>query len=54
MSKRHQWRGRVLYADGVAETDDPFFIVPANVPDDAPTQRISTRPTALVSLDHQP
>lgn len=46
MIKRHQWRGRVLYADGVAETDDPFFIVPANVPDDAPTQRISTRPTA--------
>ena len=46
MTKRHQSRGWVLYADGVAETDDPFFIVPANVPDDAPTQRISAPPTA--------
>ena len=36
----------MLYADGVAETDDPFFIVPANVPDDAPTQRINVPPTA--------
>lgn len=36
----------MLYADGVAETNDPFFIVPADVPDDVPTQRINTQPVA--------
>ena len=35
-------RGPVLYADNVAETDDPFFIVPAVVPDDAPVSRPAT------------
>jgi len=32
----------VLYADTVAESDDPFFIVPAVVPDDEPVTRSNT------------
>ncbi len=46
MTQRHQWRGWVLYADSVAETDDPFFIIPAKIPDDTLTQRISVPPMA--------
>lgn len=32
----------MLYADTVAESDDPFFIVPAVVPDDEPVTRSNT------------
>ena len=32
----------MLYADNVAESDDPFFIVPAVVPDDEPVTRSNT------------
>ena len=32
----------MLYADTVAESDDPFFIVPAVVPDDSPVTRSNT------------
>jgi len=32
----------VLYADTVAESDDPFFIVPAVVPDDSSVTRANT------------
>jgi len=32
----------VLYADTVVESDDPFFIVPAVVPDDEPVTRPNT------------
>lgn len=32
----------MFYADTVAESDDPFFIVPAVVPDDSPVTRSNT------------
>jgi len=59
----------VLYADTVAESDDPFFIVPAVVPDDEPVTRSNTgslprtealptqlthRPSPTNSIDNEP
>ena len=49
----------MLYADTVAESDDPFFIVPAVVPDDEPVTRSDTgslpRTEALpTQLTHRP
>ena len=49
----------MLYADTVAESDDPFFIVPAVVPDDEPVTRSNTgslpRTEALpTQLTHRP
>ena len=45
----------MLYADTVAESDDPFFIVPAVVPDDEPAKRSHTgslpRTEALPTLE---
>ena len=46
----------MFYADTVAESDDPFFIVPAVVPDDSPVTRSNTgslprteaRPTQVI------
>ncbi len=49
----------MLYAETVAESDDPFFIVPAEVPDDEPVTRSNTgslpRTEALpTQLTHRP
>ena len=59
----------MLYADTVAESDDPFFIVPAVVPDDEPVTRSNTgslprtealptqlthRPSPTNSIDNEP
>lgn len=59
----------MLYADTVAESDDPFFIVPAVVPDDQPVTRSNTgslprtealpaqhtnRPSPTKTIDNEP